>query len=141
LRCSSHFSSAGSASRSSGRSGFEMMATVFRRVEFKGDLSMSASFSCNTCLLTSNSRLYRISRWLASKLRMEQKFAIAFAATATPEDGRFDPFGAHAPEFSERRLHLGHSRLLCRFVAHDSTFTHQFPARFELRLHQHHNLA
>src|SRR5260370_15663370 len=70
-------------------------------------------------------------------LRVEQEFRIAFAA----EDWRLDPFGAHASEFYERRLYPGHGRSLCRFVAHNSAFTHQFPARFELRFHQHHNLA
>src|SRR5260370_4787895 len=71
------------------------------------------------------------------KLRVEQKFAIAFAA----KEGRRDPFGARATEFRGRRLDSGHGRSLCRFVAHDSAFPHQFPARFELRFHQHYNLA
>jgi hypothetical protein len=70
---------------------------------------------------------------------VEQKFAIAFAATT--KDWRLDPFRAPAPEFCERRFNPGNGRPLCRFVAHDSTFTHQFPARFELRFRQHHNLA
>jgi hypothetical protein len=35
---------------------------------------------------------------------------------------------------------LEYGRKLRRFVAHDSAFPHQFPAHFELRLHQHHNL-
>src|SRR5277367_1501602 len=71
------------------------------------------------------------------KLSMEQEFTIAFAA----QNRRLDCFGVPTTQRSKRRLHFGHRRLLRPFVAHDSTFAHQSPTRFELRFYQHYNVS
>ena len=71
------------------------------------------------------------------KLGVEQEFAVAFAA----ENRRFDPFECAAAEVPERGFHLWHGGLLRRLVAHDSALADQFPAHFELRFHQDHDLA
>jgi hypothetical protein len=99
--------------------------------EFSSDFYACFEYQTSDCTESPDGR--------RRKLSVEQEFAIAF--TAATKDGRLDPFGARASEFHKRPLYPGHGRSLRRFVAHDSAFPHQFPARFELRFHQHHNLA
>src|SRR5258706_26714 len=77
-----------------------------------------------------------IGSWLRN-LSVQQEFAIAFGT----KDWRLNPFGTRASKCFERRFYPGHRCSLGRFVTHDSAFTDQFPARFELRFYQHHNLA
>ncbi len=68
---------------------------------------------------------------------MEQEFPVAFAT----QNWRLDRFEVCASELHERSLYFGNRRQLRRFVTDNSALAHRFPACFELRLHQHDDLA
>src|SRR5580700_11340347 len=123
-----------------------MIATVFWRVEVGMDVDMGADFSRSVSRASSdpdircagrNSDCTESAAERVRKRSAEQEFAVSCAA----ENGRVDRLGVSAAKIQERRLDFGHGCLLGGFVADDSAFAHQFPARFKLRFYEDDNVA